>query len=260
MADVTSERAATFSHADPGTDEATWSPFLAGIDAVHFVDLGPLERVTVIAPHPDDESLGAGGVIAGWSAAGVQVDVVACTDGGAAATTGSTSRAALGRRRRTELAAAAHQLGVGTEVAIHRLDLPDGGLSGAGRELRSALRPLVARADLVVSPWSGDGHPDHRAVGDAVRQISADRPRLEYPVWAWHWGLPDDLPAGLLIRVPITSSAGRAKAAAIACYGSQRGGDDPILTERVLAHFRRDVEVFVAEPSTRSRIRPVDRS
>jgi hypothetical protein len=43
----------------------------------------PGERPLVIAPHPDDETLGCGGAIATWTTAGVQPDIVFLTDGAA---------------------------------------------------------------------------------------------------------------------------------------------------------------------------------
>ena len=56
----------TFSHTDAGTDEAAWAgSALAGIGEL---PLGPDELAgttfILLAAHPDDESLGAGGLLA----------------------------------------------------------------------------------------------------------------------------------------------------------------------------------------------------
>ncbi|UDY37478.1 bifunctional PIG-L family deacetylase/class I SAM-dependent methyltransferase [Dermatobacter hominis] len=241
----------SFSHRDAGTDEAVWAAAIDRVRPTHFADLGPPDEVVVVAPHPDDESLGAGGSIASWSAAGARVEIVVCSDGEAAGT---------GRDRIAEVRAAARRLTTSGEVAVRRLGLPDGGLADDASRLRESIAGAVAGADVVVSPWPRDGHPDHRAVGDAVRAVAGDRLRLEYPVWAWHWGGPADLPAQDLVVVPLSPSAQRAKAAAVACHRSQLDGPDPVLTDRVLAHFRRDVECFVVDEAGRARLRQVDRS
>jgi LmbE family N-acetylglucosaminyl deacetylase len=67
----------------------------------------------VVAAHPDDETLGLGGMIAALTAGGVHVEVVLVTDGGAAYPTLSRlQRGRLERIRRCELAKAASILGV----------------------------------------------------------------------------------------------------------------------------------------------------
>src|SRR5689334_4469294 len=115
----------SFRHSDAGTDEAVWRDHAGTAQLVHFADLGVLRRVVVVAPHPDDESLGAGGVVASWSAAGVEVTVVSCSDGDAAGAAGDlAARRELGRTRRSELDEALHVLSTGTPVRSVRLGLP----------------------------------------------------------------------------------------------------------------------------------------
>jgi len=250
----------SFRHSDAGTDEAVWRDHAGTAQLVHFADLGDLRRVVVVAPHPDDESLGAGGVVASWSAAGVEVTVVSCSDGDAAGDPGDpAARRELGRTRAGELDEALHALSSGTPVRSVRLGLPDGALADRAGELRDRLRELLADVDLVVAPWPGDGHPDHAAVGAAVREVAGTTPRLEYPVWAWHWGAPADLADGTLVRIPLSPSARRAKSAAIAAHRSQSEGSDPILTPAVLAHFTRDDELFLVDDATLHSLRSVPR-
>ena len=67
----------------------------------------------------------------------------------------------------------------------------DGGLAGREDELAELARDRVPDGDVVLAPWSGDGHPDHEACGRAAAG-SSRRPCCEYPVWAWHWAEPDD--------------------------------------------------------------------
>jgi len=94
----------------PLTPEAEWLPA--------FVDL-------VLAPHPDDETLGAGGLIAKLRRAGVPVTIVAITDGENA----YAGIPRLGDIRVLEQSEAVQRLGVPAHM-IHRLHLPDRDVSG----------------------------------------------------------------------------------------------------------------------------------
>ena len=251
----------SFRHSDAGTSEAVWAEHLADTPMVHLGDLGVVRRAVVVAPHPDDESLGAGGLVSSWNAAGVDVTVVVCTDGEAAdGGLDRHDRRRLAARRAAELTSAIAELSSGPLIRVVRLALPDGELEIHGDELVDRLRPLVAGADVVVGPWPGDGHPDHETVGRAVRTAAGPTPRLEYPVWAWHWGAPADLDDGTVVRIPLSPSARRAKTAAIRCHESQSGGDDPILTPDVLAHFDRPEECFVVDDDTLAGLERVGRS
>ena len=70
----------SFDHREPGTDPAAWTGFLDGLDAP-AIDLAGTGSVVVVAPHPDDETLGAGGLIAAAAAVGVPVHVLLLTRG-----------------------------------------------------------------------------------------------------------------------------------------------------------------------------------
>ena len=133
--------------------------------------LPPLRRVVVLAPHPDDETIGCGGTIARLAAAGTRVTVVAVTDG--EATIGSPhGPRRTAEQRRHELALACTQLGVGPPVT---LGLPDGGLPRASAPLVAAVRRILdAEApDAVFAPWPLEAHADHRAVTRALVTAAA---------------------------------------------------------------------------------------
>src|SRR6266852_506851 len=74
---------AGFDPAEPGTSEASWSALLAQAGPPAWVGREP-GGVVVVAPHPDDETLGVGGMLHDLSARGWRVTVVAVTDGEAA--------------------------------------------------------------------------------------------------------------------------------------------------------------------------------
>lgn len=255
----------TFHHSDDGTAESVWTESIRGARTVHFVDLPVRERVVVVAPHPDDESLGAGGLVAGLSSAGIAVRVVICSDGGAAFGQTAPANADLVTLRSAEVRAAVERLSGRAPIELHELGLPDGELAANAGRLAEYFESLFVDADLLVSPWPGDGHPDHEAVGLAVRASSGGRPVLEYPIWAWHWATPDVLEAaGSLVKVPLSAAAQRAKQSAIDEHRSQldaqADGGEAVVSAEFRTHFERSAEVFVVDPGTLLQLGRVGRS
>lgn len=172
--------------------------------------LAGFEAVTVLAAHPDDETLGAGGVIASCAEAGIPVSVVV-------ATVAEPTRAA-------ELVAALDRLGVTTEPVF--LGLTDGRLKHEADALRRALEqilPADALRRLVLAPWPGDRHGDHRTLGrEAAGVCAATGDTLRYyPIWLWQWGTPDDLPWSRATEVDLSAEARGRKRAALAAFPSQ---------------------------------------
>lgn len=244
-----------FRHSDPSPAEAAW--FASPLAAATVLD-APREgdQVLVVAAHPDDETLGAGGLIATAHARGAKVTVVVATDGEASHPNSPTHTPGdLARRRRCEVLDAVTRLAPG--VGVHFLGLPDGGLDDVVDTLTAKLAEYAATAGLLVCPWEGDRHPDHaacaRAVGTLARRLQL--PRWSYPIWMWHWAAPDDdgLPWDRIGRLPLAPSHLIAKQRAIACHSSQHGalsdrpGDEPILSPEMLAHFGRPFETFVVD-------------
>jgi LmbE family N-acetylglucosaminyl deacetylase len=134
----------------------------------------------VLAPHPDDESLGCGGTMALLSAAGAEVTLVVATDG--EATHGSARSAHdTARSRRDE----AHEAGrvLGAEVRL--LGHADGALADTTGALAADVAALLQerRPEVLFLPWFLDGHPDHRALSTALALVSRLPEGLE--VWAY---------------------------------------------------------------------------
>ena len=131
---------AGFDHREPGTSVADWAT--SGLlDQVCSLDAGDLRRLIVVAAHPDDESLGAGGLIAQAAACGVSVTVVVATAGEASHPLSPTVRpGALAVVRRGEVAAAVGALAPG--AGLRQLDLGDGRLEARTAELTDEI--LVA--------------------------------------------------------------------------------------------------------------------
>lgn len=233
----------------PGTDERTWAawPWLSTLPGRGLAGLASVTSAVVVAAHPDDEVLGAGGLMAVLAAARARLRLVAVTDG-ERSHRGHASPTALARRRTAETAAALRALGAQAAEVV-RLRLPDSGLATREEELTAALAPLVAGFDLCLAPWERDLHPDHEAAGRAARRAALG-PVYCYPVWMWHWAFPADprVPWERALRVPLPPRAASRKRAAIRCFVSQvqdRGhGLGPVLSPGMTAHFTRPVEVL----------------
>ncbi|SDG56510.1 PIG-L deacetylase family protein [Klenkia brasiliensis] len=208
-------------------------------------------RVVVCAAHPDDEVLGVGGTMALLAAAGVDLVHVAVTDGEASHPGNPVlGPADLAAARERESGAALAALGVAPVDAV-RLRLPDSGVAEHEAGLTDALAPVLAGADLVLTTWTGDGHPDHEAVGRATVAAAGALgvPVAQYPVWAWHWSHPGDprLPWDRARAVALPPGVRDAKRAAVACFTTQvhpLGPDPAVLPPEFLAHADRDHEVL----------------
>ena len=174
-----------------------------------LIGLPGFRSVLVVAPHPDDESVGAGGTVRLLADAGASVTVLFATSG--EATIGAPDEPdEVTSRRRSEAMAACRLLGATPRF----LDHPDGGLPGAtdalGGEMAAAVEEL--RPEAVFLPWFADGHPDHEACTIALSKSGID-PRVE--VWGFETWTP--LPPNRL--VDITPAIG-AKRAAVAAHST----------------------------------------
>lgn len=209
--------------------------------------------VLVMAPHPDDEALGCGGVIALLREAGRQVQIVWLTDGRASHPNSREYPAGkLVALRRQEAVASAAALGV---AQLHFLDLEDARVPlPPGEAAVKALRGLMREADTVLTPWRLDPHCDHRAAYDYVRAAARGLPVriLEYPIWLWQNGASEDYPPRgefAVLRVDIGEALPK-KFAAIAAHRSQVTRlvrDDPegfCVPAEMYAHFQEPWELF----------------
>ncbi|TDV51896.1 bifunctional PIG-L family deacetylase/class I SAM-dependent methyltransferase [Actinophytocola oryzae] len=238
------------------TDEAVWTPWLD--DLRPFPD-DSYRHAVVLAAHPDDETLGASGLLQQLHAKGGSVELVVATDGEAAFPGLSTAeRAELGRVRRRELHESLRAQGM-PDVPVRWLGLPDSGLAAHRDELAELLAESLADADVCVAPWPGDPHPDHQTVGEVgLRVAPVTTHRWSYPIWMWHWLRPQDVgvPKNRAFTQALSADQRERKAEGIAAFTSQLqpgpGGADPILSPAMLRHFARDREVVFREPPGRS--------
>lgn len=246
----------TFTHDGAGTPPSAWSSRSEWAD-VAAVGLEGFDRVVVVAAHPDDETLGAGGLLASAAAAGIDVHLVVCTAGEHSHPRSPThSPGALAVRRRAEVRAALRELAPGAALTL--LDLVDGCVHERETDLVCLLvRELGdARRTLVVAPWRRDGHTDHDAVGRAAATaaVRTGATLWEYPVWWWHWARPDEAPWADLRRLDLAPGAVERRARALAHHRTQTEplsdapGDEALLSADFVGHFTGPADRFVVQP------------
>jgi LmbE family N-acetylglucosaminyl deacetylase len=217
--------------------------------------------LVVVAPHPDDESLGCGGLIAAVRARSIPVRIVVLSDGAASHPNSRTFPSwRLRALREEEVKAAAAELGVADEH-VQCLRLPDGSVPMSGPDAALAVDAIVAAAkgigaNLMMVTWDLDPHADHKAAFLLARLACQQLPDLRlyaYPIWALN--LRGEEPVSAVLpqgfRLAIANELA-AKRRAIACHRSQITrliDDDPqafMLTPEQLALFDRGFEIFVA--------------
>lgn len=154
------------------------------------LEVANTDRLLVLAPHPDDETLGAGGLMAATRAAGGAVRVIVLTDGSRLhGKSEGEAKARLIAARQAECAAATAVLGVSE---LRFLDAADGRLYKETARLapRLAEEIMSFRPTRIVLPHPRDGHGDHQAVLPLVRRAlrragGVLKPQLfGYEIWS----------------------------------------------------------------------------
>jgi len=170
------------------------------------------KRVLVVAPHPDDEIFGCGGMLAWHGQLGATVRIVVLSDG-AAGDPGKRDEHIVATRQRESLAAGAV---LGFPASEYRfLDLRDGHL-GAVTDLdeRVARELDEFQPELVYGPSPQELHPDHRATARALIAALARGPRRR----VFLYGVNSQVVANVLFD---TTPMRALKKAAVECFASQ---------------------------------------
>lgn len=147
------------------------------------------KRILVIAPHPDDETIGCGGLIL-RHANTAEMRLVCIyngdTGGSVEAREGeieSDYRARLAQTRSEELRANAKALNFSQTFELGVSEFGNGPTHAEIAKIRDIL--LEFRPEVVVLPWVFDSHPHHRIANRLVASASAgiDFMALGYEVW-----------------------------------------------------------------------------
>jgi LmbE family N-acetylglucosaminyl deacetylase len=175
-------------------------------------------RIMVIAPHPDDESLGCGGLLAALALAKAQVEIVFLTSGRGAASSEGPETA----RRLHSAEAALRQLGIAKSRVLGGLDATVSPYNvDLVREIALALRDEMPR--LILLPHPGEQHSDHRGASPCVAAALAkfSHPSPVYPRILFYEVWTPLVPCDLIFDI---SEHLAAKRAAIASYDAQTIG------------------------------------
>ncbi|WP_181346819.1 PIG-L deacetylase family protein [Thalassobacillus sp. CUG 92003] len=139
-------------------------------------ELGDVHKVVVVAPHMDDETIGAGGTILKHVARGDEVYCIFTTDG--AGSESGYSREQLSQMRKEEMARVNEILNM---TNIYYMDLPDGNVQSdadSQKALSSILESISP--DVIYCTPFVDAHPDHVAsthlLADVLRKTNVFQP------------------------------------------------------------------------------------
>jgi LmbE family N-acetylglucosaminyl deacetylase len=210
----------------------------------------------VLAPHPDDETLGCGATIMRKLAAGARVSVVIATDGRLSPRPGGLSADRWVALREEETRRACAILGL-SDADLVFLRIEDQRLADHQQLLRERLAATLddLKPDEMFVSSMIDSHPDHRALAEVARELAQTRAQrlqgfYEYPVWFWDprlWRIRDLF--DLQVRIVRMDEFRLRKREAIAAYRSQitnltggRGGAP--LRGRFLRQFTGYEEIF----------------
>lgn len=229
------------------------------------IRLDQIGQVLVVAPHPDDESLGCGGTIALLRQQGYSVHVLFVSDGTMSHPNSPSYPAErLRQLRESEALDALRILDVPADNVVFmrqpdtKVTTPNSpDFADAVATVHTLLQTIKPATVLV--PWRRDPHCDHRAswqiLTDAVAKLPV-RPRvLEYLIWLWELGTDDDMPRSGEMTVWLVSieSVMAQRNRAIAAHRSQvtRLIDDSptafYLSPELLTHFDAPLELFLEE-------------
>ena len=215
--------------------------------------------LVVVAPHPDDESLGCGGLIAEACARGTPTRLVVVSDGvGSHPGSLRYPPPRLRALREQETRVAAAELGLPAS-SIRFLGLPDCFVPVSGSQADAAGAAIAAaaqevQAGAVCVTWRRDPHCDHLAsavIVEGARDKFGGARVLAYPIWGWTLPFDQDVgspPRGVRIDV---SRHLPAKLAAVAAHRSQTTDliddcpDGFRLTPEMIALFAKPHEILL---------------
>ena len=215
----------------------------------------------IVAPHPDDETFGCGGLIALKVAAGAAVRIVLLTDGEQVESASTETKIEIIEARRKQFIDACEQLGLDAGSALKWLHLPDGNIPHPGQAgFQEATIALCAEIDSfspdeIYCPHFQDVNCDHVAsthLTFASRNLAKLKSSIfYYPIWMLYLNSKDlrmQLDLKNAFRLDI-SKVVSVKHRAIAAYldapssanGSPYCGNLPWA---LLWSFRRPSEIF----------------
>lgn len=139
------------------------------------------DTILIFSPHPDDETIAAGGYIKAATSAGAKVWIVLVTDG---------NKHHLEKIRYNEFEKATGTLGVDFDHLIY-LNYPDGLLKSENQSgVQEAFKKIILKVDpdIIFIPHPKDTHPDHATTGiDAEKVITSLKSKFQVFYYLVHF-------------------------------------------------------------------------
>ena len=142
------------------------------------------KRILALCPHPDDESIGAGGLLLAHRTCS-EIHLVCMCNGerGGELDHGEDGTSTMAELRRAEFRKTAEIL---KAASVRHLDFPDGNIPcspAAVEQLRAVITKI--HPDVVLLPWFLDGHVDHRRTNLLYAWACSDIEAtvLGYEIW-----------------------------------------------------------------------------
>lgn len=169
-----------------------------------------VQRIAALGAHCDDIEIAAGGLLLtlAQTIPGLQVHYIVCA--------GTPARHA-------EAVTAAHAFLPGAQVSFSLHEIPDGRMPAHWAEVKQIVEQAAAVIDahLVLSPWRGDAHQDHRLLGELAPTAFRHATHLQYeiPKWDGDLGRPN-------LYAPVSTATARLKVELLnKCFPSQHSRD-----------------------------------
>lgn len=243
----------------PGRGAEAWRATIDAAPTIEVAEVGgamtSFRRLVALSAHPDDETIGAGRLIAGWARQQGMVLAITLTAGEACLDHLEVTVPELAKRRLMEWRAAVTVLGAQPGSCW---GFGDGRVGLVVQEAADRLARGLGTDDLLLAPWRHDPHPDHAAAGEIARR-AAERSGasiVEYPVWMTYWSDPSELERTgyQLLRINTDAAADSCREQALAQYISQqqplRPGLSPVVPPAMLKHHDRQLILRPREEGT----------
>jgi LmbE family N-acetylglucosaminyl deacetylase len=201
------------------------------------IALSEFDRVLFFAPHPDDEGLGAAGLLQRAARLGARLQLVFATNGDDNVwaqryverrwQVAECDRLRWGELRKREVRAAVRAMGLGRQASLRFLNLPDQKITSLLRKVPARLSAILRqevdrfKPTLIVAPSLYDAHPDHSALSVAIALALERSAYPSTPCYYYIIHRPRQMPQSPTRELRLTDEEQRGKRSAIDCYRSQ---------------------------------------
>ncbi len=181
----------------------------------------PTTAPLILAPHPDDEVFGCGGLITRLISQGITPHVVIMSGGGASHSSCCNLPEDELKHNRRQLTLNAAKILKLPKSHIHFLDFKDGAISDKPESEVAKLKDLIRAinpSDIFIPHW-GEGWKDHLAVAKIAKELAPTNCHIyEYCVWMWFYNVWRHLSWTNAHALQLSASEQQTKLKAIEAY------------------------------------------